>query len=850
MTRILPPLPIDDALPRLRAALTNGTRAVLQAPPGAGKTTRVPLALLDEPWLASGKVIMLEPRRLATRAAAHHMAGLLGERTGQTVGYRVRGDSRVSRSTRVEVVTEGVLTRVIQDDPSLEGIAALIFDEFHERNLVADLGLALAIQSAELLRPELRLLVMSATLDGERVARLLGGAPVVTSAGRAFGVETRWVPRREGQRVEGAVAATVEQAMREHEGDVLVFLPGAAEIRRTASILSGRLLGPRTTIYSLHGSLPTEEQDRAIAPSPPGTRKVVLSTSVAETSLTIEGVRIVVDSGLSRIPRFSPRTGMTRLETVRVARDSADQRRGRAGRVSTGFCYRLWSEGEEAQLLAHRNPEILEADLAPLALELAAAGIASPEALRWLDLPPAGALTQARELLRSLGALASDGRLTAHGKEMAGAGIHPRLAHLVLTGERMGAGALACDVAALLGERDLLRRDAAVNDPDLRTRLELLRARGGADDPRADRARVFQVRDEARRLRAERGGRDSAWHDEKDNVLDRARDNVPGDDLLGALVALAYPDRIARRRSDTRGRVQLRNGLGAVVNAGSALADSEWIAIAETDGAKSEARVYLGATLDAAAVHELFADAIEREDVVEFDAAVGGVVATRRERLGALVLSDRALHAPDPDAVTAAMIAGIRRHGLTVLPFDESVERLRQRVSFLRTIDPTWPDWSDAALLATLEEWLGPTLHGLRRRSELARLDLPSALLGTLPWASRGALDTLAPTHLEVPSGSRIAVDYASPTAPALPVRLQELFGLADTPRLAGGKVPVVLHLLSPARRPVQVTSDLAGFWRTTYFDVRKDLRGRYPKHSWPDNPLQAAPTRKIRRPG
>lgn len=830
----LPPLPIDETLPQLRAALRDGTRAVLQAPPGAGKTTRVPLALLDEPWVGANRIIMLEPRRLATRAAARHMAGLLGERVGQTVGYRVRGDSRVSRATRVEVVTEGVLTRVIQDDPSLEGIAALVFDEFHERSLVADLGLALAIQSAELLRPDLRLLVMSATLDGAGVARLLGGAPVVTSAGRAFEVETRWVARRDGQRIEGAVAATVEAAMREHEGDVLVFLPGAAEIRRTGSILSGRPLGSRTTVYALHGSLPADEQDRAIAPSPPGTRKVVLSTSVAETSLTIEGVRVVVDSGLARIPRFSPRTGMTRLETVRVSRDSADQRRGRAGRVARGFCYRLWSEGEEAQLLARRNPEILEADLAPLALELASAGVSAPETLRWLDLPPAGALAQARDLLRALGALGADGRLTTHGKAMAGAGIHPRLAHLVLQGERMGAGALACDIAALLGERDLLRRESAVNDPDLRTRLEVLHAAGGAADPRADRARVFQVRDEARRLRGERG------------IRDAARDV----EMIGALVALAYPDRVARARPGARGRVQLRNGLGATVHSASALADAEWIAIAETDGATSDAKVYLGAALAAETVHGLFAGEIEKEDVVEFDETAGGVVATRRERLGALVLSDRALHAPDAEAVTVAMIAGIRRHGLGVLPFGEAAHGLRQRVAFLRTVDDRWPDWSDSALLETLEEWIGPSLHGIRRRSELARLDVHGLLLGTLSWTSRAALDALAPTHVEVPSGSRIAVDYSAPDSPALPVRLQELFGLADTPRLAGGRVPLLLHLLSPARRPVQVTRDLAGFWRTTYFDVRKDLRGRYPKHSWPDDPLHATPTRKVRRRG
>ena len=556
---------------------------------------------------------MLEPRRLAARAAARFMAGALGESVGETVGYRVRGDSRIGPRTRIEVVTEGVLTRIIQDDPSLDGIAALLFDEFHERSLVADLGLALTLQSADLLRPDLRIVVMSATIDGAAVAALLGGAPIITSVGRAFPVATIYVPRRDGVRVEGAVASMIERALEAHEGDVLAFLPGAAELRRTAALLADRALPRGTFVLTLSGAMPLPEQDRAIAPSALGERKVVLATAVAETSLTIEGVRVVIDSGLSRVPRFSPGSGMARLETVRVSRDAADQRRGRAGRVASGTCYRLWIEAEQAQLLARRTPEILEADLASLALELAAAGIAEPATLRWLDLPPTGTFAQARELLIALGALDSAGRITAHGQRMAGVGLHPRLAHLVLRGAKMGHGSLAVDLAALLAERDVLRREAAVDDPDLRTRVEIVRARNGADDPRADRGRVFQIREESRRLRRELGVRDREDH---------ATDDI---EMTGALVALAYPDRVALSREYSRGRFILRNGRGARISDASALADCEALAIADTDGAPTESRVYLGAPIDRATIVELFSEQIIREDRVAFDAATGRV---------------------------------------------------------------------------------------------------------------------------------------------------------------------------------------------------------------------------------
>ena len=827
------PLPIDAVLAALSETLVAGTRAVLQAPPGAGKTTRVPLALLKSPWLGEQKIVMLEPRRLAARAAARFMAASLGEEVGGTVGYRVRGDSRVSRRTRIEVVTEGVLTRLIQDDPSLEGIGLVVFDEFHERNLVADLGLALALQSAELLRPDLRLLAMSATLDGEAVARLLGGAPMITSQGRAYPVETVYVPRRADVWIEPTIATVVERALADHEGDVLVFLPGAAEIRRTASALAGRDLPPRTSIYTLHGTLPLEEQDRAIAPSPPGCRKVVLATSVAETSLTIEGVRVVVDSGLARVPRFSARSGMQRLETVRVSQDAAEQRRGRAGRVAAGFCYRLWSEGEHASLPERRPPEILEADLAPLALELAAAGIDDPATLAWIDAPPAGTYAQARALLASLGALNAELRITPHGRRMAGVGIHPRLAHLVIRGIEMQCGALACDVAALLAERDLLRGDAARGDSDLRTRVELLRAPGAEHDARVDRGRLFQIRDEARRLRGELGVRGDA-------------EDVDRDARCGDLVALAYPDRVALSRGG-RTRFVMRNGRGAKVDDASPLAGSPCLAIGDTDGDGGEAKVYRAVPLTREQLETLFASDIEREEVVEIDDATGAVRAITRERLGALVLRERPQREPNADAMRRAMLDAVRRAGVAALPWSDGARRTRERMAFVRTIHADWPDVSDDSLLADLDQWLGAHLSGVRKRADLAKLDLGSFLLDLLDWKQRAALDSLAPTHLTVPSGSRIPVDYANPESPALSVRLQEMFGASDTPRVGGERVAVTLHLLSPAHRPVQVTRDLAGFWRGSYFEVRKDMRGRYPRHYWPDDPLQAEPTKRAK---
>lgn len=833
-----PPLPIDAVLPALRDALAARTAVVLEAPPGAGKTTRVPLALRDAPWLGGRKIVMLEPRRVAARAAARFMAAQLGEAAGETVGYRVRLDTQVSARTRIEVVTEGVLARMLRDDPASEETGLVVFDEFHERSLHADLGLALTLETQGVLRDDLRVLVMSATLDGARVAALLGEAPVVRSEGRAFPVTLRHAPTRPGAReLVPAVAAAVRQALAETAGDLLAFLPGAGEIARVAQALApggGAGLGAGVRVLPLHGALPPAAQDDALRPDAAGRRKVVLATAIAETSLTLDGVRVVVDAGLARVPRFSPRTGMTRLATVRASRAATEQRAGRAGRQAPGTCYRLWPEAEQAGLVPYLAPEILEADLAPLALTLAETGVADAAALRWLDAPPAPALAQARALLRQLGALDAAGRITPHGRAMAALPVHPRLAHLLLRARDLGAGALACELAALLEERDLLRGRGAPPDADLRLRVELLRERGtpaawhGADVAREGlrraRAEAAQLR---RLLRVAAGSGDP--HD------------------TGLLLAFAYPDRIAQRRPGSETRFLLRNGRGAALAAPQALGRSDYVVAAELDDAGGESRIFLAAPVELAQLEAHAADQLETAEEVAWDEATGAVRARRVTRIGALELRAAPVATPDPAALTAALLAVVRREGLGALPWRDAALTLRQRVAFLRTLDSAWPDWGDAALLASLEAWLAPHLAGARRRDDLARLDLHDILLAALPWDRRAALDRDAPTHVAVPTGSRIAVDYADPTAPVLAVRLQELFGCEETPRVGGGRVPLTLHLLSPARRPVQVTRDLAGFWRTSYFDVRKDLRGRYPRHHWPENPLEAEPTRRAK---
>ena len=829
---------------------------MLQAPPGAGKTTRVPLALLGERWLGGGKIVMLEPRRIAARAAAAFMARLLGEHVGETVGHRMRLDTRVGAKTRIEVVTEGVLARMIQDDPSLDGVGLVIFDEFHERSLQADLGLALTLQTRTLLREDLAVLVMSATLDGAPIAALLGDAPIITSEGRAFPVVTRHVARRHDQRMEPYVASVIRDALASEAGDMLVFLPGTAEIRRVASMLEEAAVPADVRVVPLHGSLPLEQQDLAIQASPPGRRKVVLATSIAETSLTIDGVRVVIDSGLMRVPRFSPRTGMTRLETLRVSRASADQRRGRAGRVAPGVAYRLWAEHEESHLVDHGAPEILEADLTSLALTLAEAGIVEPMELPWLDIPPPAAFAHARELLTQLGALDARGSITPHGRRLADLPMHPRLAHMIVAAPD-GLTALACDFAALLGERDVLRTGGPQVDADLRLRLEAMHSPGRdmIQGMTVDRDAVRRAREQSRE-----------W---QRRLACAARDSSPPDiERAGLLLALAYPDRIAQRRTGGEeshrgpsavgaprttmhaggGRFLLRNGRGAVLMSPQALTAESYIVVAELDDRRPEARIFLAAPIALDELEAGLGDQIVAETVVAWDAATRAVSARRQRRLGALVLADAPLRDADPARIAAALLDGLRAEGTAGLPWSESARRLRERIAFMARHDSGWPDVSDAALTASIDAWLAPHLGGMRRLEDLGRLDLAELLRGMLDWKQRSALDESAPTHITVPSGSRVPIDYTDPDAPVLAVRLQEMFGCTDTPRIAGGRVQLTIHLLSPAHRPVQVTRDLAGFWRTTYFDVRKDLRGRYPKHHWPDDPLTAAPTNRAKR--
>ena len=831
-------LPVLDAIPALRNTLASGRAVVLVAPPGAGKTTAVPLALLHETWLAGARMLLLEPRRLAARAAASRMASLLGEVVGETVGWRMRGDTRVSAATRIEVVTEGVLTRILLDDPTLDGIGLVCFDEFHERSIHGDTGLALALNSQLLLRPDLRLMVMSATIDGARVAALLGDAPVVTSSGRAYPVSTSFRPPRAEQRMEEATVAAVRDALSDFGGDVLVFLPGAREIRRVASLLDGTI-ADEIDIWPLFGMLDARAQDAAISPSRAGRRKVVIASAIAETSLTIEGVRVVVDSGWSRVPRYDPRTGMTRLDTVRVSRASADQRRGRAGRVAPGHCIRCWHEHDDAALRAHGAAEILDADLAPLALDLAGAGIARADELSWIDLPPTAAFAQARALLAELGALDASGRITAHGSSMSALGVHPRMAHLLLMSRERNALALACDLVAVLEERDPIRAaDVRQIDPDLMLRIDALRAgrRALPAGLSLDESALARCRDTARTLRDRMG-------------VQRTNDSTDSSETaLGALVALAYPDRIARRREGAGARYLLRNGSGAFVrDQASPLARDEWLAVATLDDAGRDATIQLAARIDLATVREIHGDQITFARTVIADELTGRVRGTVMESLGAITLVERTADDVTSDERTAALMALITRDWPTRLPLNDAASRIRERLAFLHEHDSRWPDMSHESLKADVRNWLEPAVHDARSIDDLRRADLGAALLSRVDWSLRATLDRDAPTHVVVPSGSRIPIDYSDPAAPVLAVRLQELFGATHTPSVLDGKVPLVIHLLSPAHRPVQVTRDLPGFWRSSYADVRKDLRGRYPRHSWPEDPTTAVPTRRAK---
>lgn len=842
-------LPIEAALPALRSALATHANVVLEAPPGAGKSTGVPLALLHEPWVGSRKIVMLEPRRLAARAIATRMAQMLGEPVGRTVGFRTRLESKVGRDTQIEVVTEGILTRWLQRDPTLDGVALVIFDEFHERNLNADLGLALCIDAQETVREDLKLLVMSATLDTGSVAQLMGDAPIVSAPGRAFDVETHWreaavASQQRGtwreQDVARQVAQTVLHAIDRDDGDILVFLPGQGEIRRTQRLLEEAGLARGVRVHPLYGDLSLDDQDAALRPARAGERKVVLATNIAETSLTIEGVRVVIDSGQARRARFDPATGMSRLEIVRISRAAADQRRGRAGRTQPGVCYRLWSESEHAALPAHTAPEIAEADLAPLALELANWGIANPDALRWLDPPPGAAFSQARDLLRSLDAFDADGRINAHGRALARLGTHPRLAHMIVRGAVLGLQRMALEIAAVLGERDLLRMNAAERNVDLRLRIEALR--GGPMDAHAANAQV----DSGARHRALRA------METLERQLERAtpRNEATTDIDVGRLLAFAYPDRIAQSRG-SGGRFLLTSGRGAQLPSAQSLARAEFLVVADLDAGEREALIRLAAPLSREIIERDFASHIEHRERFEWDSREQAVVARHERWLGAVMLEEERIENPDATRLADALFAGVRELGLSALPWTKEARILQRRLIFASSIDarPTreWPDVSDDSLMQSLDEWLAPWIAGMSRREHLARLDLHEMLSALLDWDQRQRLDQLAPTHLQVPSGSRIPIDYST-RAPTVAVRLQELFGLERTPTIGDGRVPLTLHLLSPAHRPVQVTQDLASFWARGYAEVKKELKGRYPKHYWPDDPLSAEPTARAKR--
>ncbi len=833
-------LPIQHVIPSVKQTLSRETRLVLSAPPGTGKTTGVPPALLDEPWLKNRKIIMLEPRRLAARTAARRIASQLGEAVGRTVGYRIRLESRVGPTTRIEIVTEGILTRLLQNDPMLEGVGLVIFDEFHERSLHADLGLALCLDAQAGLREDLRLVVMSATLDTTAVSQLLGDAPVVESRGRMFPVETRYSVNAYMNDPIRDTTATILTALRDERGSILVFLPGAGEIRRVHRQLSEAGLAPSVTVVPLYGALGRDAQTKAIAPPPQGTRKVVLATSIAETSLTIEGVRVVIDAGLMRAPRFDVRSGMTRLVTIPVSRDSADQRRGRAGRTEPGVCYRLWPKERHAALLERSTPDILAADLASLALQLAAWGVENPAMLSWIDPPPGAAFAQARDLLQALGAVDQGGRITDHGKKMATFGLHPRLSHMLLHANGLGMGAVACEIAAILGERDFLIKGPDGGDADLRLRLEVLR------DNQGNGARDLYG------MRVDKG----LYRTVEKNaaVLKRRLNcvNKPGTvDDAGILLSFAYPDRIAVRRPGKEPRFLLSNGRGAFFTTPEPLSVEDYLVVADLDGDRQEARIFLGAPVSFENLMKYFEDRIVEKELVEWDRRNQAVSACRQVLLGKAVLKTLPLKQPAPDRVAAAMRDGIHQMGIEILPWTKQLRAWQARVLLMEKVNAEgaqWPDISDHHLLETLESWLLPYLPGISGRDQLSRLDLKSALRSLLPWNQQAALDRLAPTHVTVPSGSRIPITYTDGDTPVLAVRLQEMFGALDTPAIAGGRIPLLLHLLSPAGRPVQITQNLKSFWDTTYFEVKKDLMGRYPKHHWPDNPLAAAPTNRAKK--
>lgn len=826
-------LPILQVIPLIQETYRRHHSAILIAEPGAGKTTQTPIAFLDEPWLKGRKIIMLEPRRIAARSAASYMASAIGEPVGKTIGYRVRMDSRVSAETIIEVVTEGILTRMLQNDPELSDIAMIIFDEFHERSIHADTGLALALEAQSVFREDLKLLIMSATLDAEPVSELLGKAPVIYCPGRSYPVETNYV-RVGSERMEQVCSSVIQRALNEEEGDILVFLPGIGEIRRTAQELYRSGLPEHVTLRELYGQLPPGKQDVAIQPAGEGQRKIVLSTSIAETSLTIEGIRVVVDSGLMRTEVFSSRTGLPQLITKRVSKASADQRRGRAGRLAPGRCYRLWSEDEHSRLPEMNVPDIRQSDLTPLALELALWGVREPTELSWLDVPPTVAFEQGRLLLYQLGALDRGGAVSKHGRKMAELGVHPRLAHMLLKGKELSQGALACRLAVLLQERDLIGGSEAATDSDIKTRVErlLLMEKGNYKTEQIEGNEGTQKRivQEIRNLMKQ---------------LDVPEDQIIDVNLTGLLLSFAYPDRIAKNRGD--GSFLLRSGRGVVLKTRQSLSKADYIVVATVDDKGIEGNVQLASALDGTMIWQYYQDEITDVKEVVWDSSAGAVRARIKRTLGAIVMKEQIYNQPLHEEITAAVLSGIRKEGLSLLSWTKQALQFKQRLSFMRLHYSDWPDVSEEALLNQLEVWLEPYLDGARNRQALQKLQTATLLENLLSWEQRQILQKEAPTHIKVPSGSFIPIDYQDPAKPFLAVRLQEVFGLPETPRIAGGKVPLTIHLLSPAQRPVQVTSDLASFWSSGYFEVKKDLKGRYPKHYWPEDPLQAVATNRTR---
>jgi ATP-dependent helicase HrpB len=845
--RFTTPLPIDDALPALTSALERSPNAVLVAPPGAGKTSRVPLALLEAPWRGDQKIIMLEPRRLAARGAAERMAKTLGERVGETVGLRARLNVKVSGKTRIEVVTEGVFARMILDDPALEGVAAVIFDEFHERSLDADMGLALALDAQGGLREDLRILVMSATLDGARVAALLGErAPVIESEGRMFPVETRHLGRDAHQRLEPQVASAIRRALDAEPGSILAFLPGQAEIRRTEELLRESVRDRDIDIAPLYGAMDQKAQDLAVLPAELGRRKVVLATSIAETSLTIEGVRVVVDSGLARVPRYEPETGLTRLETVRVSRAAADQRRGRAGRTEPGVCYRLWDEPQTLALAPFLQPEIKAADLSGLVLDLASWGVTDPASLRWLDPPPVGATAEAKAMLAAIGALDGVGRITPEGRRIRALPLPPRVARMVVGAADVSPRAAkeAAEIAALLVERGLGGSSA-----DLTQRLEQFRRdRGGrAEEMRRLAAGWAGAVGPSPHPEPIEGSR-AASQVQAGTSLDGLRMRVAS---VASLLALAWPDRLAKARG-APGQFVLANGRGGMVDAADGLAKAPYLAVAEMTGMASNSRILLAAPMDEAAFLAAAGDRIRETEGLTFDAASLSLRARRVKRLDAIELSSATMPVPATPAAAEALADGITAVGVHRLPFSRSAQQWRGRVKFLRSAhagdaDNPWPDVSDAALAAGIRDWLAPFLTGKSGVGQIGADELREALEALLPWNLKRVLEQEAPTHFLAPTGSSVAVDYEAEGGPAIAVRVQELFGLKEHPSLAAGRIPLTLHLLSPAHRPIQITKDLPGFWKGSWAAVRTEMKGRYPRHVWPEDPALAAPTTRAK---